>query len=74
MLMGMSLHPFVTSTGKPWVLTAPANRNAMLVEQAREDALEMYRASKMDGLRKHVRNGSAKFGPSGKSSFEDGLR
>lgn len=28
----------------------------MLVEQAREDALEMHRASKMDGLRKHARN------------------
>ena len=66
MLMGMSLHPFVISMGKPWVLTAPVNRNAMLVEQAREDALEMHRASKMDGLRKRA-------SPSGKSSFEDGL-
>jgi hypothetical protein len=45
----------------------------MLVEQARDDALEMHRASKMDGLRKHARNVSAKFGASGKTGFEEDL-
>ena len=39
----------------------------MLVEQAREDALNMHTAhvSKMDGLRKHARKVSAKNGGSG---------
>lgn len=58
---------------KASVLTVSATRNAMLVEQAREDALEMHRASKMDGLRKHARNVSAKFGASGKTGFEEDL-
>ena len=45
-------------------------RNAMLVEQTREDALEMHKASKMEGLRKHARKVSAKFGDSGKHISE----
>ena len=45
----------------------------MLVEQAREDALEMHKASKMEGLRKYTRKVSARFGSSGKHVFEGGL-
>ena len=46
----------------------------MLVEQAREDALEMHKASKMEGLRKHTRKISARFGSSsGKHVFEGDL-
>ena len=45
----------------------------MLVEQAREDAMEMHKASKMDGLKKHVRKVSARFGGSGTHVFEGGL-
>jgi hypothetical protein len=36
--------------------------NAMLIEQAREDALNMHQASKMQGLKSHARRISAKFG------------
>jgi hypothetical protein len=49
------------------------HRNAMLVEQAREDAMEIYKASKIGGLRKHARKVSAKFGGSGKQVFEGDL-
>ena len=70
---GYVLASFYHLDRRSFVLTVPANRNAMLVEQAREDALEMHRASKMDGLRKHARNVSAKLGPSGKSGFEEAL-
>jgi hypothetical protein len=49
------------------------HRNAMLVEQAREDALEMHKASKIEGLRKHARKISARFGGSGKHVFEGDL-
>lgn len=34
----------------------------MLIEQAREDALNMHKASKMQGLKNHARRVSAKFG------------
>jgi hypothetical protein len=70
MLIGASLYLFAISIGSQVLLTVSATRNAMLVEQARKDALEMHRASKMDGLRKHVRNVSAKFG---KTGFEEDL-
>ena len=36
--------------------------NAMLIEQAREDALNMHKASKMQGLKNHARRVSAKLG------------
>ena len=42
----------------------------MLVEQAREDALEMHKASKTEGLRKHARKVLAKFGGSGRPLSE----
>ena len=45
----------------------------MLVDQAREDAMEMHKASKIDGLRRHARKVSAKFGGSGKQVFNGGL-
>ena len=34
----------------------------MLIEQAREDALNMHEASKMQDLKNHARRVSAKFG------------
>lgn len=49
------------------------HRNAMLIEQAREDAMEIHKASKIEGLRKHTRKVSAKFGGSGKQVFKGDL-
>jgi hypothetical protein len=49
------------------------HRNAILVEQAREDAMEIHKASKIEGLRKHARKVSAKFGGGGKQLFEGDL-
>lgn len=46
---------------KPMCNNNTGYRNTVLVEQAREDALEMHKASKREGLRKHVRKFSAKF-------------
>lgn len=49
------------------------HRNAMLIKQAREDAMEIHKASKIEGLRKHTRKVSAKFGGSGKQVFKGDL-
>jgi hypothetical protein len=38
----------------------------MLIEQAREDAMEIHKALKIEGLRKHTRKMSVRYGGSGK--------
>ena len=45
----------------------------MLIEQAREDALNMHKASKMQGLKHHARRVSAKLGRNGQV-FEGDMR
>jgi hypothetical protein len=49
------------------------HRNAELIEQAREDAMEIHKAFKIEGLRKYTRQVSAGFGGSGKQAFEGDL-
>ena len=49
------------------------HRNAELIEQAREDAMEIHKAFKIEGLRKYTRKVSAGFGGSGKQAFEGDL-
>lgn len=45
----------------------------MLIEQARADALNMHKASKMQGVRTHARKVSAKFGRHGSQVLEGDL-
>jgi hypothetical protein len=73
MLTGAIVDPITCLDDMGRRLTDTYNRNAMLVEQAREDAREMHKASKMNGLRKHARKISAKLGGSGKHLFEGDL-
>jgi hypothetical protein len=79
MLMGAFSHTFLSAS---WIFRGLQeamhsdnawHRNAMLVEQAREDAMETHKALKIEGLRKHARKVSAKFGGSGKQVFEGDL-
>jgi hypothetical protein len=46
------------------------HRNTVIIEQAREDAMEIHKALKIEGLRRHTRKMSARFGGSGKQVFE----
>lgn len=49
------------------------HRNAVLIEQAHEDAMEIHKALKIEGLKKHTRKISARYGGSGKQVFEGDL-
>jgi hypothetical protein len=47
-----------------------SSRNTVFVEQAREDAQEMQKASKMEDLKKHARKVSANFSHVKNNTFQ----
>lgn len=50
------------------------NSNNLLVQQAREDAQNMHKGSKVEKAKRHARKISAKFGPTGEGKhFEGGV-
>jgi hypothetical protein len=48
------------------------NSNSLLVQQAREDARNMHKGSKMEKVKRHARKISAKFGPTGEGKHFEG--
>jgi hypothetical protein len=55
----------------PIVLTM-VNNNSLLVQQAREDAQNMHKGSKMEKVKRHARKISARFGTAGEDGHLEG--